>query len=126
MATRQILFPAADRGVSPTRLVRQEEFLMLEDRDDEYQRIYDEPVKPKVLDSETLRAPMSVLARHKPYCAAAESPIGAAIQLMQEKHIGAVLVVDGLNKLVGIFTERDVIQKVVGRRLDLDALPVSE
>jgi CBS domain-containing protein len=98
---------------------------MVEDREDEMQQVYDEPVKPKTLDSETLRAPVSLLARPKPWCVTSDTPIGAAVRLLQEKHIGAVLVVDQFHKLVGIFSERDVIQRVAGKRLDWDAVPVS-
>ena len=98
---------------------------MMEEREDEFQQVYDEPIQAKTLDSETLRTPMSALARHKPWCVNADAPIGAAIRLLQDKHIGAVLVVDHLNKLVGIFSERDVIQRVAGRRLDWDSVPVS-
>jgi CBS domain-containing protein len=43
---------------------------------------------------------------------------------MQSRRLGAVLVVvEG--KLVGIVTERDVLMKVVGSKLDVDRDPVS-
>lgn len=35
-----------------------------------------------------------------------------AVQVMNDNHIGAVLVMDG-NRLAGIFTERDVLRRVV-------------
>lgn len=98
---------------------------MLEDRDDEFHRVYDEPVKATTLDSETLRAPISAIAQEKPWCVSENTPIGKAIGLMQEKHIGAVLVVDAQQVLAGIFTERDVLQRVAGRRLDWETTPVS-
>lgn len=41
----------------------------------------------------------------------------AAAQLMNDRLIGSVLVVDG-NRLVGIFTERDVLRRVVADQLD--------
>jgi CBS domain-containing protein len=56
----------------------------------------------------------------------AQTSLAEAIGFLREKHIGAVLVVDELGKLVGIFSERDVIQRVAGRRLDWDGVPVSE
>ena len=40
-----------------------------------------------------------------------------AAQLMNERHIGAVLVMAG-EDLVGIFTERDVMRRVVAKGLD--------
>ncbi len=42
-----------------------------------------------------------------------------AAEIMAERHIGALLVGDG-DKMVGIFTERDVLTRVVARDLDPD------
>jgi len=41
-----------------------------------------------------------------------------AIQIMRNKNIGCVVVTDDTGKLAGIFTERDLLQKVAGRNLD--------
>lgn len=51
-------------------------------------------------------------------------PIGSVIHLMQTHRHGSVLVVED-GHLVGIFTERDVLNRVAGRRLDLNRVPVS-
>lgn len=52
-------------------------------------------------------------------------PLGATlretVRILQEKHIGCVLVVDGDGKLAGIFTERDLLAKVVGKPVDMGA-----
>lgn len=40
-----------------------------------------------------------------------------AAQLMNERHIGSVVVLEG-DQLVGIFTERDVMRRVVAAQLD--------
>ncbi len=40
-------------------------------------------------------------------------PVSKAIDLMKENHIGSCLVIDENVKLKGIFTERDVLNKVV-------------
>lgn len=42
-----------------------------------------------------------------------DDTVRSAVDLMRERDIGAVLVVEG-GKLVGIFTERDCLHKVVG------------
>jgi CBS domain-containing protein len=51
-------------------------------------------------------------------------PIGAtvfqAVQAMNEKHVGCALVVRE-GKLAGIFTERDVLTRVMGKSLPLDS-----
>jgi CBS domain-containing protein len=46
-----------------------------------------------------------------------------AVRLMQKTRHGSVLVVDN-GKLVGIFTERDVLDRLAGEEVDLERLPV--
>ncbi len=48
-----------------------------------------------------------------------------AIQKMAETGVSATAVVDG-RKLVGVFTERDVVMRVVVRRLDPATTPIVE
>ena len=48
-----------------------------------------------------------------------------AVRVMNDESIGAVLVLDG-QKLVGIFTERDVMVRVVGAKRDPATTLVSE
>jgi CBS domain-containing protein len=51
--------------------------------------------------------------------------VADAVRAMNDENIGAVLVLDG-QKLVGIFTERDVMVRVVGAKRDPATTPVSE
>jgi signal-transduction protein with cAMP-binding, CBS, and nucleotidyltransferase domain len=46
-----------------------------------------------------------------------------AVRLMQKTRHGSVLVVES-GKLVGIFTERDVLDRLAGEEVDLERLPV--
>ncbi len=48
-----------------------------------------------------------------------------AAQLMNDKHIGSVLVLEG-GELRGIFTERDVMRRVVAERLDPETTALGE
>jgi len=48
-----------------------------------------------------------------------------AVQQMNDARIGALLVVDG-DRPIGIFTERDVLVRVVAQRLDPEITPVGE
>lgn len=50
--------------------------------------------------------------------------VRAACRLMAEKKIGALLLVDN-NRIAGIFTERDALNKVLAGGLDPDSTPVS-
>lgn len=48
-----------------------------------------------------------------------------AVQAMLAKRQAGVLVVDGEGRLVGIFTERDVLMRVVGKDLDARQTPLA-
>jgi CBS domain-containing protein len=48
------------------------------------------------------------------------------VNLMAERRIGAVPIVDGDGKLIGIFTERDVITRVVAPGRDPNTTPLGE
>ena len=52
--------------------------------------------------------------------------VRAVVRLMTERHIGAVPVVDADGALVGIFTERDVMCRVVDRDLDPAATTIGQ
>jgi len=49
-----------------------------------------------------------------------------AVNLMTERKIGAVIIVDNQAKLAGIFTERDLVNRVVGKGLDAANVPLSK
>lgn len=55
--------------------------------------------------------PVSVLAVKQPVSVTPASPVRSAVDAMLRNRIGCVLVVDGTS-LVGIFTERDVLNRV--------------
>ena len=56
---------------------------------------------------------------------APSASVREAAQLMSENHIGALLVMDE-GRLVGIFTERDVLNRVVAVGRNPDSTPLSE
>ncbi|MFA7278986.1 MAG: CBS domain-containing protein [Sterolibacterium sp.] len=51
--------------------------------------------------------------------------VAQAAELMAKKNVGAVMVVDG-ERLVGIFTERDAVFRVIARGLDARATALVE
>jgi CBS domain-containing protein len=51
--------------------------------------------------------------------------VRAAIAAMNDARVGCVMIVEG-GRLVGIFTERDVLTRVAARELDIDAMPISD
>jgi CBS domain-containing protein len=66
----------------------------------------------------------SLIEPHKLLVASSESTVREATELMASRGVGAVLVVDR-EELRGIFTERDVVFRVVARGLDPDATRLS-
>jgi len=57
--------------------------------------------------------------------ALADTTVRAAAITMAKHKIGAILVVDGQGRLAGLFTERDVLNRVVARGLDPDSTQLS-
>ncbi|MFQ5864715.1 MAG: cyclic nucleotide-binding/CBS domain-containing protein [bacterium] len=77
------------------------------------------------MDSATLRSPINILNPPKPICVEYGTKVKEVIEIMQENRCGCVCVVDQ-EKLVGIFTERDVLKKVVGHRKGLQDINIEE
>jgi CBS domain-containing protein len=91
----------------------------------EEEHIIEERTGParKALDARDLQEPIQVLPFAPPLCITRQSSIAAAIRLMQENHVGCVLVQEA-ERLVGIFTERDVLNRVAGKIADPGHAPV--
>ncbi len=62
--------------------------------------------------------PISLVVRHEPASVSPATRLTEAIALMREAGIGCVLITQK-RKLVGIFTERDVLQRVLGPGMKL-------
>jgi CBS domain-containing protein len=54
-----------------------------------------------------------------------DTPLSEVVRHMRETNIGYVLVLDSDRRLVGVFTERDLLCKVAGQITDLSTVPVS-
>lgn len=67
----------------------------------------------------------SVMHRRKLVKAAPKILVDQAAKLMAAKNVGAILVVDD-GRLVGIFTERDLLVRVVARGLDAHVTQLGE
>ncbi len=65
------------------------------------------------------------MQRRKLLLAPPTTVVAKAAKLMAARNVGAVLVVDG-EQLVGIFTERDALTRVLAHGLDADSTPIGE
>lgn len=62
---------------------------------------------------------------HHCFSVSGDSSVADAVRIMNEEHIGSVLVREG-PRMVGIFTERDVLRRVVQDHRDPETTAVSE
>ena len=67
----------------------------------------------------------SIMQERKVLKAAPGTLVSKAAKLMAARNVGAIMVVER-DRLVGIFTERDVVFRVVARGLDVQATRLSE
>ena len=92
----------------------------------EFDEAYDDPVRqPKVLTEDILTEPISNLEPHVAVSFDVDSTVDDAVQAMNQKSIGCVLVTDR-DSLIGIFTERDVLRRVVGQERTPSATKVGD
>ena len=72
-----------------------------------------------------MEEPISAVAGNQVIVVTPETSIGESVRLMKQRRVGCVMVVSG-GKLAGIFTERDLLLKLVGTGKSLDELYVRD
>ncbi|MBI1859206.1 MAG: CBS domain-containing protein [Candidatus Melainabacteria bacterium] len=63
----------------------------------------------------SVKEPIEKILYNEPVIVKKETKLKDAIKLFDENDVGCVLVVDNNKKLIGIFTERDVVRKLIGK-----------
>jgi len=86
-------------------------------------RFLDVPFAKDGLQQVLLETPLREVGLLPPNIVAPGDSVLDAVRLMQNTRHGSVLVVED-GKLVGIFTERDVLDRLAGEAVDLAELPV--
>ena len=56
--------------------------------------------------------------KQQPLTCTVNTSVFDAVLMMSEKSYGAVIIIDGNKKVIGVVTERDVMNKVVGKELN--------
>ena len=69
--------------------------------------------------------PITSVELRDPVTISGETSIADCLQVMQQKKIGCLLVVEN-SQLIGIFTERDIIRRIVGRGLAHEDIKVKD
>jgi CBS domain-containing protein len=80
---------------------------------DEIDRMVEPPRKKPLLTAELLRLPLSSLDPSPPLAVPVTGSVRDAVDLMKAHRFGAVTVVDAEGRVVGIFTERDLLLRVI-------------
>ncbi|MCS6976454.1 MAG: CBS domain-containing protein [Gemmatales bacterium] len=85
----------------------------------------DRPSAQDRIEKALLEEPVSVLPPARPVTVRPTETVRQAVQTMVENSVGAVLVVGDGGKLLGIFSERDVLNRLAGLHDQYEELPVS-
>jgi len=104
---------------------------MVDVRDDSGDETYWEPTRRLTdgFDARLLREPLGVLPVSRPITLSPGATVTEAMRAMQREHRGCVLVTDDgtpRSKLIGIFTERDVLFRIVDKGRNPAALPIGD
>ena len=67
----------------------------------------------------------SVMERKKLLIATPDTTVGQAAKLMAKKNVGAIMVVED-ERLIGIFTERDALVRVIAQGRDVEATRLAD
>ena len=82
------------------------------------ERYFEPTTPPRRFDARMLQEPISVLTTRAPIIFSGKSTATEAMRAMQSEHRGCVVITeDGTarSRLIGIFTERDVLMRIVDR-----------
>jgi CBS domain-containing protein len=72
-----------------------------------------------------LQQPLASYVTREPVSCLPQTPIRTVLETMRRERIGAMVVADAMRRPLGVFTLRDVLEKVALRQVEL-ALPVAE
>jgi signal-transduction protein with cAMP-binding, CBS, and nucleotidyltransferase domain len=86
----------------------------------------DRPVAQDRVERSLMEDPVSVLRPGPSVTLPPTAPLSHAIQTMIGEDVGAVLIAGEDGRLLGIFSERDVLTKVAGKVADWGGRPVAE
>jgi CBS domain-containing protein len=86
----------------------------------------DRPQAVNRIERSLMEDTVSCLRPHLPVTVLPTTPVGQTINSMLAHNIGALLIVDDSNHLLGIFSERDLLIKIAGVRENFAGVPVEQ
>ena len=84
----------------------------------------DRPTAISRIERSLMEDPVTIVRPKRPVTVLPAATVGETIAMLLDNDIGALLVVDDHDKLVGIFSERDLLTKVAGLYENYAELPI--
>lgn len=86
----------------------------------------DLPTPQNEVERSIMEDAVRILCPYPPILVTYDTTVSQAMQLLLNANMGALLVVDANNTLLGIFSERDLLKKIAGVYSDLNSLAVGD
>lgn len=94
--------------------------------EEDRERLFDEEHPgPPVLESALANTTLSEVVSQPPLIVRESTTLAETVRMMQRERRACVLIVEQ-GRLVGIFTERDILMKVAGQSFDLERTPIAD
>jgi CBS domain-containing protein len=87
---------------------------------------FDLPQPENPVERSVMYDQVKTLKQYPPVTIKRSATVGQAIAIMAAANVGAVLIVDADGKLLGIFSERDLLKKIAGMTPDPADLPITQ
>ncbi len=87
---------------------------------------FDAPTPDNPVERSVMYDQVKTLKQNPPVTIPQGATIGDTMALMLSTNVGAILVVDDDGHLTGIFSERDLLKKIVGNVADYEKLPITQ
>jgi CBS domain-containing protein len=88
--------------------------------------LFDLPHPDNQVERSIMFDQVKTLKQTPPVTIAETATVGQALAVMTSSNVGAILVVDADGNLTGIFSERDLLKKVVGQQNGYQKLPITQ
>ena len=87
---------------------------------------FDVPQPENPVERSVMFDQVNTLKQNLPVTINVRATVGETVARMLETNVGAILIVDDAGLLVGIFSERDLLKKIVGIVSNYDGLPITQ
>jgi CBS domain-containing protein len=88
--------------------------------------LFDAPTPENQVERSVMYDQVKTLKQNAPVTIGQNATIGDAMATMTSTNVGAILIVDDAGQLIGIFSERDLLKKVVANGSDYEKLPITQ